>query len=170
MFADRESRTQDVLGHVRPANQQVLDGRAPLQIGAVLQAAVGVDVDAAILHHQRVTAVLGIPPAPGVDGVGHAAQALHFDVPVHIPAQVGDGGVAQVGGIDRLGQQREGVQRVVVLGIIEQPQSRLHLAAADAEPVCEPVVGIGPIHLRMPVAHPAEIAHIDLRAHAQLLG
>ena len=99
-----------------------------------------------------------------------ASTVLEGNCAVNVAAQVGNRGVSQVRRIDTLGQQREGVEKVQILGVVLESEHRLHFPAANAEPRFEPVVGECPVDGRMPLSQVPEIAIVNLCPQAKLVG
>src|SRR4029077_11299306 len=89
---------------------------------------------------------------------------------IDVLASVGDGSVAKIGGIDALRQDGEHMQEIEVLRIVVESERGLHLSRANAEPVCEPVVGDGPVERRVPLSQMTQIAVVDLCADTESVG
>jgi hypothetical protein len=112
-----------------------------------------------------VAAVDAVTAMPGVGGIGKIAKvAPKGDLSVEIATQVSDGGVAEIGRIDTLRKQHEGVEKVQILRVVVESDHRLHLAPTNAEPRLEPVIGVRPVQRRMPLSQVTEVAIVNLCA------
>src|SRR5271157_1790114 len=107
---------------------------------------------------------------PCISGVGNGAEAmLEGNTAVDVAAHVGNHGVAEIRRINALRQQRKGVEKIQILRVVVEPEHRLHLSAANAEPRVEPIVGERPIERRMPLSQIPEVAVVDLGSDAKLV-
>jgi hypothetical protein len=61
------------------------------------------------------------------------------------------------------------MQEFHVLGIVVEPQSRLHFAGAHADPGGNLVVAIGPVKLWLEIVQAADLARVALPADAELV-
>src|SRR5690242_7461817 len=98
------------------SNQQAFEWRGPAQVAAVLKSPHTVE---AFSDEISVPAVGAVPTMSCIRGVGERpALFTQRNVPEHIAAYVGDGDIAQVSGIDTLGQQGKCVKEIQVLSVI----------------------------------------------------
>ena len=118
----------------------------------------------------RVAAVDTVAAVSGVGGIGEITSARpERNTAVNIAAQVGNSGVAQVGGVNALRKQSEGLNEIEVLGVIIQAALGLYLATPYAEPAGEPVICNRPVERRVPLSQIAQVAVVDLSPDPKLI-
>src|ERR1022692_1282316 len=134
-----------------------------------LKSAIAGDVDLILGScHIEVAVILAILALTHIARIEEGAEPFpERNAAVYIPSQMSDGGVAEIRGIDTLRQQREGVEKVQILRIVVESEHRLYLATANPEPRFESVVGKRPVERRMPTPELAQIAVVNLSAHAE---
>jgi hypothetical protein len=82
----------------------------------------------------------------GVGRIGEIAETvLEGNIAVNIAAQVSDGGVPEICGINALRKQRKGAEKIQVLRVGIQAQRGLNFAATNAKPTLGAVIRDGPV-------------------------
>ncbi len=83
---------------------------------------------------------------------------------------MGDGRVPQVGRINTLRQQHEGVEKIQILGVVIESEHGFHDPCAHSEPRFETVVAESPVQFGMPFTEVTEIAIVDLQSSVKFVG
>src|SRR5579872_451276 len=107
---------------------------------------------------------------PRISCVGKRAEmAIEGNTAVQIAARMSVRGVADVSGINTLGQQSESAHEVQVLGVVVESENRFHFARTDAKPGLVAVICECPIEGGMPSPKVAQVAIVDLGANPQMI-
>ncbi len=91
------------------------------------------------------------------------------DFAINVAAEMRDGEVSNVGGINALRKQGKGVKEIEVLSVVIEAERSFNFAAANAQPGLEAVVGDRPVQRRMVLAQLTEIAVVNLGPDQELV-
>ena len=85
-----------------------------------------------------------------IDGIRKIADmGVEYQAAVDIAAEMSDGRIAQVNGIDALRKQGEGMQKIQALGIVVKAQNCLDFPAPKSKPAAESIINDCPIQRGM---------------------
>jgi hypothetical protein len=169
-LVDARAHAAGVLVEARDSDQQAFNRSGPAQVGAVLQTSEPGEVCAELSQKIGVAAMQAVGAVTRVYGVREVAEFVaQGEGAVNVATEVRDGGVAHVGGVDALREEREGVDEVKVLRIVVEAESGFYLASADSEPALEFVVAESPIQFRVPVAQLTQATVESLRTHPEFI-
>src|ERR1035437_327784 len=107
----------------------------PAEVAAVLQSTIARSVDAKRSRNVSVTAVDAVVVMPYISRVGNGAEpTLEGNTAVNVAAQVGNRCIAEIGRIDTLGQERERMKKIQILGVVVEPRKPLFCVPGHARP------------------------------------
>jgi hypothetical protein len=107
---------------------------------------------------------------PGIDSVGEIAEPVpQGNIAVDIAAQMSDRRVPDIRGINASWKQGEGVEEVLVLGVVIETYRGFAFATANAEPAFEAVIRDGKVQRGMVLSELAEVAVVKLSSHSELV-
>ena len=95
---------------------------------------------------------------------------MESELAVKVAAHVSNRSVPQIREIHALRQQSERMEEVQILSVVIESGHGLYIAPANAEPGFEPVVRERPVEGGMPLSQVAEVAIVNLRVDANLVG
>ena len=108
-----QSLAGDVLIKPRASDQKPPQGSLPAEVRAVLRTTTAVETDLVLGQKIWISAVNAVTAVPRVGGRGKIAEVVREgNLAVNIAAEVSDGGIAEIDGINTLRKQREGAKKI----------------------------------------------------------